>query len=233
MNIRRDNSEEAADVGSIARLASVPFPVGHAIRLLPRRPMDGLATKAMRVMARRHADVFRRLAELHDRAFLIDPVDLPVCFLIRPGLPAPQMTVVDREPKSPAAATIRGNLGALLALLEGRVDGDALFFSGSLSVEGDIEAVLMLRNALDGAEIDICRDLASAFGPAAGLLERMLGLSVTAAERAAGIAASLQVGLTAPVRRVVQTQDVALAGLRRDLLELSRQLKELRPRHAN
>jgi predicted lipid carrier protein YhbT len=142
------------------------------------------------------------------------------------------MTVVEREPQQPAAATIRGNLRDLLALLEGRMDGDALFFSGTLSVEGDIEAVLMLRNALDGAEIDVLRDLASAFGPAAGVLQRAFGLSVLAAARAAEMAAVLHADLAAPVGRMIQAQDLALSRLRRDLVDLSRHFGELRPHDA-
>ena len=42
---------------------------------------------------------------------------------------------------------------ALLKLMEGRVDGDALFFSRTLNIEGDTEAVLTLRNAVDSADV--------------------------------------------------------------------------------
>jgi len=41
----------------------------------------------------------------------------------------------------------------MIELLEGRADGDALFFSRTLTVEGDMEAVVALRNAIDGSEI--------------------------------------------------------------------------------
>jgi predicted lipid carrier protein YhbT len=39
-----------------------------------------------------------------------------------------------------------------MQLLEGKLDGDALFFSRDLVVDGDTEAVVMLRNIIDGAE---------------------------------------------------------------------------------
>ena len=55
----------------------------------------------------------------------------------------------------------------LLALLEGRIDGDAVFFSRSLSVTGDMEAMLALRNALDDCSFDLPRDLAAMAGPLA------------------------------------------------------------------
>jgi predicted lipid carrier protein YhbT len=42
----------------------------------------------------------------------------------------------------------------LVGMLDGSYDGDALFFSRDLVIEGDTSAVLALRNALDDAEID-------------------------------------------------------------------------------
>jgi len=58
----------------------------------------------------------------------------------------------------------------LIDLLEGRLDGDALFFSRELTVEGDTEAVLLLRNAVDSDEVDLFEDLLSVLGPLAGPL---------------------------------------------------------------
>ena len=69
--------------------------------------------------------------------------------------------------KTPAAdAAIRGALKTLVDLLEGRLDGDALFFSRELAIEGDTEAVVALRNAVDDAEIDLAEDVLSVLGPA-------------------------------------------------------------------
>jgi predicted lipid carrier protein YhbT len=42
----------------------------------------------------------------------------------------------------------------LLGMIDGTYDGDALFFSRDLTIEGDTEAVLALRNALENAEFD-------------------------------------------------------------------------------
>ena len=67
-----------------------------------------------------------------------------------------------------ATATIRGSLPLLIDLLEGRLDGDALFFNRELTVVGDTEAVLLLRNAVDSDEVDVLGDLLSIFGPLAG-----------------------------------------------------------------
>lgn len=50
-------------------------------------------------------------------------------------------------------------------MIDGRYDGDALFFTRDLSVEGDTEAVVCLRNALDDVEGSIADDVAAFFGP--------------------------------------------------------------------
>lgn len=67
---------------------------------------------------------------------------------------------------------MEGELVLLLALLEGRIDGDAVFFSRDLAVSGDMEAMLALRNALDDCEINLPSDLADMAGPLAPLVRR-------------------------------------------------------------
>jgi len=39
-------------------------------------------------------------------------------------------------------------------MIDGTYDGDALFFSRDLVIEGDTEAVLALRNAIENAELN-------------------------------------------------------------------------------
>ena len=118
--------------------------VGLALRPAPRTALQAAASFAMSAMLRRHKSVFERLQDIDSPVFLIDPIDLPVSLLLDARLPAPRLAVL-REgdaPDTPAAASIRGPLPALIDLLEGRVDGDALFFSRALSVEGDMAAVV-------------------------------------------------------------------------------------------
>ena len=44
------------------------------------------------------------------------------------------------------------------------MDGDALFFSRDLMIEGDTEAVVCLRNALDDMDSNVIDEAAKAFG---------------------------------------------------------------------
>ncbi len=62
---------------------------------------------------------------------------------------------------------------ALLALLEGKCDGDALFFSRALTVGGDTEALLILRNALDNEQIILREVACSLFGPLSGVASKV------------------------------------------------------------
>ena len=49
-------------------------------------------------------------------------------------------------------------------MVDGQLDGDALFFTRELVVEGDTEAVVCLRNAIDDTEGSIAEDTANLFG---------------------------------------------------------------------
>ena len=49
--------------------------------------------------------------------------------------------------------------------MHGAFDGDALFFSRDLVIEGDTAAVLALRNAIDDAELDLSAEAQAMSGP--------------------------------------------------------------------
>jgi O2-independent ubiquinone biosynthesis accessory factor UbiT len=133
---------------------------------LPPTLMQPILDAAFRAMMGRHEGLFERLSHLDNPTFLIDPIDLPLVFILDANAESPKLAVM-RENKGEISATIRGPLLMLIKLLEGKVDGDALFFARGLVVEGDTEAVVALRNAVDDAEIDIAGDLIASLGPLA------------------------------------------------------------------
>lgn len=141
--------------------------LGFALRPVPGLVLQAAASFSMAAIHRRHGAVFERLRDLKNANFLIEPSDVPVRLLLSVTLPRPRLTVLtaDEDPIVPAAARITGPLSALVDLLEGRIDGDALFFSRVLVVEGDMAAVIALRNAVDGAEISLVDDLSRLLGP--------------------------------------------------------------------
>jgi predicted lipid carrier protein YhbT len=141
------------------------------MRPLPLPPLQlVLAGFLQRILARSPA-IFDRLGE-HSRArFGIRPTDLPFSFIVEA---APPRLLVVRELPQGLDARISASLANLLFLLEGKVDGDALMFARELVIEGDVEAVLALRNAIDDAQIDLVDELAALLGPLGEPARRVL-----------------------------------------------------------
>ncbi|MGQ3215028.1 MAG: ubiquinone anaerobic biosynthesis accessory factor UbiT [Shinella sp.] len=111
---------------------------------------------------RAHPGLFERLGPYQQVRYGFSPTDLPLHFIV---VPQKRSLSVSRGQAPSADARIGGPLVLLLGLLEGRCDADALFFSRDLSVTGDMEAMLALRNALDDSAIDLPSELGALAGP--------------------------------------------------------------------
>ena len=149
--------------------------LGMALR--PVRPalLQPVFDAMLRVIRGRHPDILERMEPFAESVVCIDPVDLPFMILFEPHPADPRLVVRRAVDPAEVSATIRGPLETLIALAEGKVDGDALFFSRQLLIEGDTEVVVALRNAIDGAGIDLVEDLTSAMGPFARPATRRAG----------------------------------------------------------
>lgn len=130
--------------------------------MLSRNPLDRLANFALHAVLDRHPDIFDRLGSFAKCRYLIDMTDSPCSLLLL--LQEKRVCVCWRSPSVRADVTIRGSFTTLVHLAQGTGDGDALFFSRDITIEGDTEAVLALRNALDDAGIDILHDGLEALG---------------------------------------------------------------------
>jgi predicted lipid carrier protein YhbT len=169
----------APQIPVAVRLGLWPFPLALVELALHR---------LVRSIADRHPSMFARLGAHAGKRFVLAPTDLPlvVAMTLDPDEPAVSVT----PPRRPVAADARvaGPLAALLGLAQGRYDGDALFFSGDITVEGGTEIILALHNAVDDAEIDLLQESAALFGPLSGLLERLLRPTAPLIERYTGLA---------------------------------------------
>ena len=196
---------------------------GVLLRPVPPALMRPLADAAARMVLRSHPEVRDRLVLLGEAAILIDPIDLPIAFVVRPGARAPLVEVVrGNGPSTGAAATVRGPLALLVDLLEGRLDGDALFFSRELAIEGDTEVVVALRNAVESAEIDLARDLLAALGPFAAPAGRIHHAAVAALARAARDLGALRAAVTRPLADRVESLAARVGELEAELAALRR-----------
>jgi predicted lipid carrier protein YhbT len=205
---------------------------GLALRPLPLAPLQLLLDAALSVMRRRHAAVFAKLAEAGEPSFLIDPIDLPLAFCLSFAKDEPRLAATRAKQDESVTAAVRGPFPLLLTLLEGRIDGDALFFSRELVVEGDTEAVLALRNAVDGAGIDLLRDLPAGMGPLAGPARRVLGLGLRLHARLDQGLAMLRDAVTAPLRHRQAGTDTRLERVEQRLSELARTVERQQRRVA-
>jgi predicted lipid carrier protein YhbT len=202
---------------------------GLALRPLPPAFLGPALSVAMAAMRRRHRQVFARLEDLADTVILVDPVDLPFCFLVRPGAQPPSVVPLRRATDGARAdAIIRGPLLVLIELLEGRLDGDAMFFSRDLSIEGDTEAVLTLRNALDSEDIDVVEDLASFLGPFAAPLRGAVSALGAVFARAGHDLETIRGAFVAPLARGHDRHEARLAELEETVAGLRRQLRRER-----
>jgi predicted lipid carrier protein YhbT len=116
-------------------------------------------------VAEERPELFNRLGEHAGKRFLIDPIDLPFVLLLTPEPERPQLTAHRRSERPAHDAGIAGSFFNLLDLIDGSLDGYALFFSRDLRVSGDTGAVVALRNALDDFNGSALDSVVSSFGP--------------------------------------------------------------------
>ena len=127
-----------------------------ARRLLPpfaAAPFGPLLTLSLRSLARRRPSLFERLGEHSTARFLIDPTDLSFAFSVVPDGASAVVRVTGKSGAAPCDVVIRGPLLMLLGILDGTLDGDALFFHRTVAISGRTEAVVALRNAIEDAEL--------------------------------------------------------------------------------
>lgn len=137
-------------------------------------PLQLLLDRIVMGVASRQSAVFERLGPHCRTTYLIDPVNLPIVLLLKPDPRAPQLKAMWRGKDAKGDCRIAGSFLTLLAIIDGRRDGDAMFFSRDLTVEGDIDAVVTLRNALDDLDVTLVQDILQSAGPLRSPLEGIL-----------------------------------------------------------
>ncbi|HIJ37531.1 MAG TPA: lipid carrier protein [Rhodospirillaceae bacterium] len=213
----------------VSRPVDPPFsPVllaGLLLAPVPPRLLQPLFDGILTVVRRRHPDILERLAAYPDAVIGIDPVDLPFVLVLEPWPESPHLEVRrDFSGLSPSAI-IRGPLAMLFALAEGRIDGDSAFFSRQLVFEGDTEVVLALRNAIDGAGIDLQADFATTLGPLARPLMQAVDFGGRVFNRIADDMETIRVALLGPALRGAVAQSSRLEEVENELAEMRRTLR--------
>lgn len=142
-----------------------PFLLANPVlRNVPEFVVQRICNHAMNTMFQRHPSVFSRVTERETFAVLIAPTDLDLRLYLKLDPARPELRPAKDSDEEQVAARITGPLPALLDLLQGKSDGDALFFSRTLRIEGRTDLVVALRNALDADDIDLRAAVIDSFG---------------------------------------------------------------------
>ena len=147
-------------------MESKDFPITLAragMRFMPPRLLERTARLLLRRMERHHPELFAGVQALPPTTLVIETTDLPHRFVLRFGEKPLSISLLHGTLE--ADAELKGSLAAMIALLEGRVDSDVLFFTRELAVTGNSAAVVALRNTLERDDIDLLEEAASVAGP--------------------------------------------------------------------
>lgn len=133
---------------------------------LPLFLLQPILRRIVNRIATENPDMFGRLGPHFSANFIIDPTNLPFVMQLRPDPDDLLLKAVPRNNIPAHDAKISGSFMDLLMLVDGDLDGDALFFARDLTITGNTEAVVCLRNALDDIDGSIAASVAEMFGPA-------------------------------------------------------------------
>jgi predicted lipid carrier protein YhbT len=156
-------SEVLLAMSMFERMKNLPQIV---LRPVPVGLFQPVLRRLIENVIRNHPDIFDRLESSHHKSILINPTNFPFVFLLRPNPQDPFLRAYRRRNAPEYDARISGSFLTLLRMVDGQLDGDALFFTRDLSIEGDTEIIVSLRNALDDMEGSIADDIAKFFGRA-------------------------------------------------------------------
>lgn len=154
-------------------ISRVPLAFALAGRILPLLPLQPVLAASLYGIQKRHPGIFNRLGSYADKRYGLDPTDLPFAFVLEPRRVNPRVTATRSLPRR-IDVRIAGPLAALIGLVEGTCDGDALFFSRDIQIEGDMEAAVALRNAVDDAGIDLFAESTTWMGLLSPVVEQLL-----------------------------------------------------------
>ena len=129
---------------------TLPAVVAQVGTRLPQWPHAVALSTALNALIKMKFLAEDSLELLEGRTFLIDVLDTGgrAAFTYRAGLFRPLFTA-----PTPPDLAFRANLSAFLQIAARQEDPDTLFFNRELSIEGDTELGLIVKNMLDAIEL--------------------------------------------------------------------------------
>ncbi len=149
------------------------FIFGRGISLAPRPVVKNVLKLLLNRLHACYPGLQKRLSGIENTTFLLLPTDMPFNVLLHIKGGRLRGDILPKEPIVSSDVTIRSTSHTFIALLEGSEDGDALFFSRHLEIEGNTEALLILRNSFDSESLNLKTVFYSAFGPFSAIVARI------------------------------------------------------------
>ncbi|MEH6404091.1 MAG: SCP2 sterol-binding domain-containing protein [Sneathiella sp.] len=204
------------------------------LRPVPKFIIEKPASLLLHRIQKQHPEIFNRLKPLGICCFCINPTDFHLNFLLKLDHGNPSIEAVETQAShNNADAVISGPLHSLIQLAEGRVDGDALFFSRTLSIEGNTEAILSLRNAVDSEDISLEAIWSEQVGFLQPTAQRFFAKATSLYNRAYGDLDLIQRSITAALPNQVQQIDTDLEFQEKQLRKLEKEIKKLKASRRN
>ncbi|NQY43579.1 MAG: SCP2 sterol-binding domain-containing protein [Legionellales bacterium] len=153
-----DNKNNTKPFSIVSLMSSLTSP------LIPRPLIQKTIDILTNSFVEMHPNVIQRMAEFSPAIMILDPIDLPFSFLTEFTKNDLKIIIVDDDKYMGNDITkISAPIGFFLNMLEGEKDGDALFFSRQLTVEGDTTIIVALRNILEAESVNINQDIDEKF----------------------------------------------------------------------
>lgn len=154
---------------------SLPQPLLHALRVIPEGVHGALAAHTVTHLLRGQT-IAARLGTLEGKIVRVAVSDVPMHFTLRIRAGGLERAF-DTQPD----VTIRGTHADLLKLATREEDPDTLFFQRRLTIEGETETGLHVKNLLDALEYDWPGHFRAVFGETlGGLAHRVFSIAVIA-----------------------------------------------------
>lgn len=153
-------------------MIAIPTPLLRALRFIPDAVHGELAARTASHLLRGQP-LAARLGALEGKIVRVAVSDVPLQFTFRVHAGGLQ-----RAAESQPDVTIRGAHADLLKLAAREEDPDTLFFQRRLTIEGETETGLHVKNLLDGLEYDWAGHFQAVFGETfGGLAHRVFSVA--------------------------------------------------------
>ncbi len=208
--------------------------LGFALRALPLSVIQQSVTKLSENLQKKYPHFVERLVDLNEPSWLINPVDMPFAFYLSIKDEHLNIEALRKEGEKPeASATIHASLPHLLKMMNGSSDGDALFFTRDLNIEGSTEAVVALRNAIDATGADITQEVLFVFGPLSSPAQKAGYFLGSLYEKAKKDMHIFQNAVTGKLQSQIQSQSHTISTLNQEISDLKATLNRagIRQKH--